>query len=163
MWSGISSNTRFFVSDTAIFSIILDWYTSANDLQSDLTIFNLNLLRKRRKSFSLAKLRAKPVLFFNENQVVQTCRERLGIHLHSKLSFDQYLNYIARKVDEKAMRLLRKFQTFLRKKSLSTIYKFLIRSDQNYGYAISDQAFDKSFHERLKTIHCPSRHLHDQS
>ena len=48
--------------------------------------------------------------------------------------------------------LLRKFQQVLPRKSLIDIYKTFIRLGLDYGDAIFDQAYNKSFHHRLKSI-----------
>ena len=52
----------------------------------------------------------------------------------------------------RTIRLLRKFQKILPRSSLITIYKAFIRPHLDYGDVIFDQAINKSFHERLKSI-----------
>ena len=71
--------------------------------------------------------------------------------LDDKLNFGEHLKYIANKVN-KSIGLLRKLQNLLPRRSLVTIYKSFIRPHIDYGDAIFDQAYNKSFHEKLENF-----------
>ena len=71
--------------------------------------------------------------------------------LDDKLNFGEYLKYIANKVN-KSIELLRKLQNLLPRQSLVTIYKSFIRPHIDYGGVIFDQAYNKSFLEKLKNF-----------
>ena len=71
--------------------------------------------------------------------------------LDDKLNFGENLKYIANKVN-KSIGLLRKLQNLLPRRSLVTIYKSFIRPHIDYGDVIFDQAYNKSFHEKLENF-----------
>ena len=71
--------------------------------------------------------------------------------LDNKLSFGEHLKYITNKVS-KSIRLLQKLQIILPRRSLVTIYKSFIRPYLDYGDIISDQGFNKLFHDNLESI-----------
>ena len=50
------------------------------------------------------------------------------------------------------MGLLRKFQRFLPRSSLLTIYKTFIRNRLDYTNIIYDQAYHSAFHDKLESI-----------
>ena len=75
----------------------------------------------------------------------------LGMFLDDKLNFGENLKYIANKVN-KSIGLLRKLQNLLPRRSLVTIYKSFIRPHIDYGDVIFDQAYNKSFHEKLENF-----------
>ena len=52
----------------------------------------------------------------------------------------------------KSIGLLRKLQNLLPRRSLITIYKYFIRPHIDYGDVIFDQAYNKSFHEKLENV-----------
>ena len=93
-----------------------------------------------------------PDLIFNNNKVIQTpYQKHLGMFLDDKLNFGEHLKYIANKVN-KSIGLLRKLQNLLPRRSLVTIYKSFIRPHIDYGDVIFDQAYNKSFHEKLENF-----------
>ena len=93
-----------------------------------------------------------PGLIFNNNKVIQTpYQKHLGMFLDDKLNLGEHLKYIANKVN-KSIGLLRKLQNLLPRLSLVTIYKSFIRSHIDYGDVIFDQAYNKSFHEKLENF-----------
>ena len=71
--------------------------------------------------------------------------------LDSKLNFEERLKNIVNKIN-KNIGLLRKFQNFLPRKSLLTIYKSFIRPHFDYGDIIYDQTYNASFHQRLEPL-----------
>ena len=75
----------------------------------------------------------------------------MGLHLDSKLSFDIHIKTILTKVN-RTIGLLRKFQQVLPRKSLIAISKTFIRLRLDYGDVVFGQAYNKSFHHRLKSI-----------
>ena len=69
-----------------------------------------------------------PTLIFNDNSVQQVVLQKhLGMFLDCKLNFEEHLKTIVNKIN-KTIGLLCKFQNFLPRKSLLTIYKSFIRS-----------------------------------
>ena len=93
-----------------------------------------------------------PPLFFNNNIVSQAnSQKHLGITLDFKLTFEEHLLNVFRKVN-KTIGLLRKLQNLLPRATLITIYKDFVRSHLEYGNILYDQAFNISFHERLESV-----------
>ena len=93
-----------------------------------------------------------PILTFNDNPVHQVALQKhLGMPLDCKLNFEELLKTIVNKIN-KTIGLLRKFQNFLPRKSLLTIYKFIIRPHLDYGDIIYDQSYNISFHQRLESL-----------
>ena len=70
---------------------------------------------------------------------------------HEELNFGEHLRYIANKVNT-SVRLLRKLQKCLPRRSLVTIYKSFIIPHLDYGDVIFDQVYNKSFHETLESL-----------
>ena len=68
-----------------------------------------------------------------------------------KLTFEEDVNNVLAKVN-KAVGLLCKFRNLLPKTALITIYKVFIRPHLDYGDVLYDQAFNKSFKEKLESI-----------
>ena len=73
--------------------------------------------------------------------------------LDCKLTFEEHLKTIANKIN-KSIGLLRKFQNFLPRESLLTIYKSFIQPHLDYGDIIYNQTYNTSFHQRLKSLQC---------
>ena len=69
--------------------------------------------------------------------------------LDDKLNFGEHLKYIANKVN-KSIGLLSKLQNLLPRRSLVTTHKSFIRAHIDYEGVIFDQAYNKSFHEKLE-------------
>ena len=91
-----------------------------------------------------------PDLIFNNNKVIQTpYQKHLGMFLDDKLNFGEHLKYVANKVN-KSIGLLCKLKNLLPRRSLVTIYKPFIRFHIDYGDVIFNQAYNKSFHEKLE-------------
>ena len=67
-----------------------------------------------------------PTLIFNNNPVLQVALQKhLGMFLDCKLNFEEHLKTIVNKIN-KTIGLLQKFQNFLPRKLLLTIYKSFI-------------------------------------
>ena len=91
-------------------------------------------------------------IYFNHNIVQQVpSQKHLGMHLDTKLNFQEHLDNIMSKVD-KTIGLLRKLQAVLPRPSPATIYKAFIRPHLDYGDIIYDQAYKESFHQKLESI-----------
>ena len=91
-------------------------------------------------------------IYFNYNLVQQVpSQKHLGMHLDTKLNFQEHLDNIMSKVD-KTIGLLRKLQAVLQRPTLVTIYKAFIRPHLDYGDIIYDQAYKESFHQKLESI-----------
>ena len=71
--------------------------------------------------------------------------------LYTKLDFQGHLKSILSKVN-KTKGLLRKLHNTLPRLPLITIYKSFIRTYLDYGDVIYDQAYNVSFHQKLKPI-----------
>ena len=71
--------------------------------------------------------------------------------LDCKLNFEEHLKTIVNKIN-KTIGLIRKFQNFLSRKSLLTVYKSFIRPHLDYGDIIYDQTYNTSFHQRLESL-----------
>ena len=86
-----------------------------------------------------------PTLIFNDNPVHQIALQKhLGMFLDCKLNFEEHFKNIVNKIN-KTIGLLRKFQNFLPRKSLLTIYKSFIRPHHDYGEIIYDQSYKNSY------------------
>ena len=77
---------------------------------------------------------------FNNASVTRTSsKKHLGIILDNQLKFDDHLKLLSGKIS-KTIGLLRKFQVFLPRAALITIYKAFIRPHLDYGDILYDQA-----------------------
>ena len=91
-------------------------------------------------------------MIFNHNTDSLTeSQKHLGIVLDSRLDFNEHLEIIFKKVS-KTIGLFRKLQNLLPRKSLITVYKSFIRPRIDYGDIIYNQAYNASFHRKLKSI-----------
>ena len=91
-------------------------------------------------------------LTFNDNPVHQVALQKhLGIFLDCKLNFEEHLKTIVNKIN-KTIGLLCKFQNFLPRKSLLTIYKSFIQPHFDYADIIYDQTYNTSFHQSLESL-----------
>ena len=91
------------------------------------------------------------IFFMNIPVSKASSDKHLGPHLDSKLYFDIHIKTILTKA-KRTIGLLRKFQQVLPRPSLITIYKASIRPHVDYEDVVFDQAFNNSFHQRLKSI-----------
>ena len=161
----LSSNPKLFADDTSLFSVVHDKNTSANELNNDLRkisnwayqwkmSFNPDPFKQAQEVIFSSKMTKtnQPTLVFNKNPVHQVAlHKHLGMYLDCKLNFEEHLKTIINKII-KTIGLLRKFQNFLPRKSLFTIYKSFIRSHFDYGDIIYDQTYNTSFHQRLESL-----------
>ena len=91
-------------------------------------------------------------MIFDDNTVsLNESQKHLRIVLDPRLDFKRHLEIIFKKVS-KIIRLLRKLQNLLPRKSLITVYKFFVRPDMDYGVIIYDQAYNASFLRKLESI-----------
>ena len=98
-----------------------------------------------------------PTLIFNDNPVHQVALQKhLGMFLDCKLNFEEHLKTIVNKIN-KTIGLLRKFQNFLPRKSLLTIYKSFTRQHLDYGDIIYHQTCNTYFHQRLESLQYNAR------
>ena len=132
--------------------------TSANNLNNDLSktndwatqwkmSFNPNPSKQVQEVIFFRKRQNlnHDSIYFNYNLVQQVpSQKHLGMHLDTKLNFQEHLDNIMSKV-EKSIGLLRKLQAVLPRPSLVTIYKAFIRPHLDYGDIIFDQAYKESF------------------
>ena len=92
-----------------------------------------------------------PTLIFNDNPVHQvSLRKHLEMFLDCKQNVEEHLKTIVNKIN-KTIVLLLKFQNFLPRKSLLTIYKSFMRSHLD-GEIIYDQSYNTYFHQRLESL-----------
>ena len=95
--------------------------------------------------------RNHPGLMFNNSIVnVTSVHKHLGMIFDSKLSFNEHLKSVLKKIS-KTVGLLWKLQGILPRTSLITIYIFA-RPHLDYGDIMYDQTFNESFHERIESI-----------
>ena len=113
-----------------------------------------DLLKQAQEVIFLCKMTKTnhPTLIFNYNPAHQVAlQKRLGRYLNRKLNFKEHLKTIFNKIN-KNIGLLHKFQNFLPRKSLLTIYRSIIRPHLEYGDIIYDQSYNTSFHQRLESL-----------
>ena len=165
MPNGLNSNAKLFVDDTSLFFVVHNINDSANLLNRDLSkidewavqwkmSYNPDPTKQTQEIIFSRKTsqRNHPGLMFNKSIVnVTTIRKHLGMIFNSKLSFEEHLKSVLKKVS-KTVGLLRKFQGILPRTSLITIYKLFARPHLVYGDIIYDQTFNESFHQRIKYI-----------
>ena len=90
-------------------------------------------------------------MFNNSIVNVTSIHKHLGMIFDSKLSFDEHLKSVLKKISE-TVSLLQNFQGILPRTSLITIYKSIARPHLDYGGIIYYQTFNESFHERIESI-----------
>ena len=90
-------------------------------------------------------------MFNNSIVNVTSIHKHLGMILDSKLSFDEHLKSVLKRIS-KTVGLFRKFQGILPRTSLITIYKSFARLHLDYGDIIYDQTFNQCFHQRTESI-----------
>ena len=90
-------------------------------------------------------------MFNNSIVNVTSIHKHLGMIFDSKLSFDEHLKSVLKKIS-KTVGLLRKLQGILPQTSLTTIYKSFARPHLDYGDMIYDQTINESFHQRIESI-----------
>ena len=94
-----------------------------------------------------------PPLLFNNNNVSQVnYKKHLGVILDAKLTFEEHLKNVFNKTN-KTIGLLPKLSNLLPRQALVTIYKAFVRTRQDYGDVLYNQAFNNSFHEKMESIH----------
>ena len=161
----LSSNPKLFADDTYLFLFVHDKNTSAKELNNDLrkisnsayqwkTNFDPDPLKQTQEVIFSRKITKTnhPKLIFKDNPVHQVALQKhLGMFLGYRLNFEEHLKTIVNKIN-KTIGLLRKFQNFLPRKSLLTIYKSFIRPHLDYGDIIYDQTYNTSFHQRLESL-----------
>ena len=116
----LASNPKLFADDTSLFSVVKNVDASNIDLNNDLgkisewalqwkMNFNSDTNRQAQDLIFSRKVQviSHPPLFFNQNAVPQTSFQKfLGMFLHSKLNFSEYLKTIFQKTN-KTMGLFR--------------------------------------------------------
>ena len=97
-----------------------------------------------------AKKEYHPPLAFNNNNVPETnSQKHLGVVLDNCLSFEDHLKIILNKVN-KTIGLLRKLHNILPRSAL--LHKSFIRPHFDYGDIVDDQAYNASFHQKVKFL-----------
>ena len=116
--------------------------------------FNPDVNKQAQEVTSSRKIKSNihPPLVFNNNIVSQAnSQKHLGITLDFKLTFEEHLLNVFKKVN-KTIGLLRKLQNLLPRATLITLYKTFVRPRLDYGDILYDQAFNISFHDRLESV-----------
>ena len=161
----LNSNVKLSADDTSLFSVVHNITDSDNLLNRDLSktnewalqwkmSFNPDPTKQAQEIIFSRKTsqRNHPGLMFNNSIVnVTSIHKHLGMIFDSKLSFDEHLKSVLKKIS-KTVGLLRKFQGILPRTSLITIYKLFARPHLDYGDIIYDQTFNESFHQRIESI-----------
>ena len=70
-----------------------------------------------------------------------------------RLGFQEHWKSLLKKV-HKTVALSRKVQNILLRSALSTIHKCFVKTHLDYGDIIYDQAFNNSFHHKIKSLQC---------
>ena len=153
-----------FADDTSLFSVVHNITDSSNLLNCDLSEIDLQWALRWKMSFKpdptkqaqdiifsrKTSKRNPPGLMFNNNIVnLTTNHKHLGMIFDSKLSFDEHLKSVLKKLS-KTVGLLE--NCILPRTSLITIYKSFARPHLGYGEIIYDQTFNESFHQRIESI-----------
>ena len=162
---GLSSNTKLFANNTALFSVIHDSVITTSELNSDLvrikqcalqwkTSFNSDLSKQAQEvifSRKLKKVCHPPLRYYNNNVPQASSQKHLRLTLDNRLTFEQYLTNVSNKIS-KTIGLLLKLQNILPRPALLTTYKCFIRPYLDYGDITYDQAYNLSFHQKLESI-----------
>ena len=139
----ITSNIKFFVDDTMLFSIVKDPGISASDLNHDLEIIRqwvhqwkleFNPTKQAMEVlFSCKKFRPiHPQLIFNGSIVKKVHEHKhLDLILDSALSFERHLNEKMIKT-KKIIGIIKHLSRFFPLKTLDQMYKTLVRSHLDY-------------------------------
>ena len=115
--------------------------------------FNPGVKKKTQEVIFSRKIKSNihPPLAFNNNIVSQAnSQKHLGITLDFKLTFEEHLLNVFKKVN-KTIGFLHKLQNLLPRTTI-TIYKAIARPHLDYGYILYDQAFNSSFRHRLESV-----------
>ena len=162
---GLSSIAKLFADDTLLFSFVHNVNTTVKELNNDLLkirnwayqwkmTFNPDPTKQAQEVIFSRKLNKDyhPALAFNNNNVPETdSQKHLGIILDNRLSFANHLKMILNKVN-KTVGFLRKLHNILLRPVLLTIYKSFIRPHLDYADIIYDQAYNKSFQQKLELL-----------
>ena len=161
----LNSNPKLFADDTSLFRTVNDINTTSNDLNKDLDkisdwafqwkmSFNPDPSKQAQEIIFSRKYNKKvhPSLTFNKAPVTHANNQKhLGMILDSKLSFDDHIDMILKKVN-RLIGIIRKLHSLIPRSSLLTIYKSFVRPHLDYGDVIYDQGYNKSFHQKVETI-----------
>ena len=163
--NGLNSNAKLFVDDTSLFSVVHNINDLANLLNSDPSkidewalqwkmSFNPDITKQAQEIIFSRKTsqRNHPSFMFNNSIVnVTKIHKHFGMIFYSKLSYDEHLKSVFKKIS-KTVGLLRKFQGILPRTSLIAIYKLFARPHRDYGHITHDQTFNESFYQRIESI-----------
>ena len=90
-----------------------------------------------------------PSIYFNNNSIEQVSSQKyLGMILHAKLNFQEYIKNLLTKYN-KSTRLLQKLQNISPRGSLLTIFKSFVRPHLYYGDVMYNQSFNNTFHKKI--------------
>ena len=140
-------------------------HTSANNLNNDFNKisdwviqwkinFNPNRSKQAQEVISSRKLQNlnHGAIYFNHNIAQQVpSQKHLGMHLDTKLNFQEHLGNIM-SIVHKTRGLSPKLQAVLLPPSLVTIYKAFIRPQLDYGDIIYEQGYIEWFHQKLEAV-----------
>ena len=116
--------------------------------------FNADCSKQAQEIIFSRKLKktVHPPLLFNNNYVSQVnSQKHLGVILYIKLTFEEYLKNVLNKTN-KAIVLLWKLFNLLPRQALVTTYKAFVRPHLDNCDVLYDQAFNNSFHAKIKSI-----------
>ena len=109
--------------------------------------FQIDIIKLHKRSFS----RCYSLCLYISMVNLTTVLKHLGVTFDSKLSFDEHLKSVLKKII-KTIGLLQKFHGILPRASLTIIYKSFARPHSDCGDIINDQTFYESFHQRIECI-----------
>ena len=163
----LSRNSKLFVDDTSLFSVVGDINTSAAHLNNDLKNIS-NWAFQWKMSFNPdPSKQVQEVIFSRKHQKIShhffyfsnnpiksvSSQKHLGMILDTKLNFKEHIKNILTKVN-KTIGLLPKLQNILPRGSLLATSTSFVRPHLDYGDVIYDQSYNSTFHQKMESIQC---------
>ena len=165
-----SAEVKLFADDTSLFSVVNYVNYSASTINNDLTViqdwvyhwktfFNPDKNKQTQKVLFFRKTKTAillPLVFNKFKFKLASFKKHLGLHLDSKLSFNEHIadkmNKAIKSKLQSKVNLLRKLQSISPRSSLFTIHKSFIQPGLDYGDVIFDQTHGKSLLSRTRSV-----------
>ena len=148
----LQSNNFLYADDTSLLEIVDDPCLTADRLNHDLEcikawtkdwLVTINPDKTKSMIFSVKRLRPNhPPLFFNNNEIQEVFNHKhIGVTLSSNLTWTAHIINIHEKAS-KRLNLLKSIKFKLNRKTLSNLYKCLIRPLLEYADVLWDGCSD---------------------
>ena len=161
----IESVLKIFADDSSVFSLVLDQFQCAGNLNRDLVrisewayqwkmSFNPDPSKQAVGVYFSRKGAPVnvPVILFNNTAIAESeSHKHLGLILDSKLNFDHHLSEKIHKAN-KGIGLINRLRKYLPRDSLLTIYKTFVRPHLDYGDVIYDYPGNATFSRKLESV-----------